>query len=69
VADWAGRLAGGAPIAVAQTKQMLNRAFEVTLEQALEAEGWAQTVNFATQDTAEAIAAFLDKRDPRFSGR
>lgn len=69
VSDWAGRLAAAAPIALAQTKQMLNRAFEVTLEQALEAEGWAQTVNFGTQDTAEAIAAFLEKRDPRFSGR
>lgn len=69
VSEWAGRLAAAAPIALAQTKQMLNRAFEVTLEQALEAEGWAQTVNFGTQDTAEAIAAFLEKRDPRFSGR
>lgn len=69
VEDWARRLAGGAPIAVAQTKQMLNRAFEVTLEQALEAEAWAQTVNFGTEDTAEAIAAFLEKRDPRFTGR
>jgi 2-(1,2-epoxy-1,2-dihydrophenyl)acetyl-CoA isomerase len=69
VDEWARRLSAGAPIAVAQTKQMLNRAFEVTLEQALEAEGWAQTVNFGTQDTAEAITAFLEKRDPRFSGR
>ena len=29
----------------------------------------AQTVNFATADTAEAMAAFLAKRDPRFDGR
>ena len=40
-----------------------------TLEQALDAEGAAQTVNFATSDTAEAVRAFLDKRTPTFRGR
>jgi enoyl-CoA hydratase/carnithine racemase len=69
VAEWAGRLAAGPPIALAQTKRMLNNAFEVTLEQALEDEGWAQTVNFSTADTAEAMRAFLEKRDPKFEGR
>ncbi len=38
---------------------MLNNCFDVTLEQALEDEGWAQTVNFGTADIAEAMAAFL----------
>ena len=42
--------------------------FQVTLEQALEDEGAAQTVNFATTDTPEAIAAFLEKRTPVFKG-
>ncbi len=69
VDEWAARLAAAAPIAVAQTKAMLNRSFEVTLEQALEAEGWSQTVNFGTSDTNEAITAFLEKRAPTFSGR
>ena len=41
----------------------------VTLEQALDDEGAAQTVNFGTADTAEAMAAFLGKREPRFDGR
>jgi 2-(1,2-epoxy-1,2-dihydrophenyl)acetyl-CoA isomerase len=35
----------------------------------LEDEGWAQTVNFGTDDTREAIAAFHEKRDPKFRGR
>ena len=69
VDDWARRLAGGPPIALAQTKRLLTNAFEVTLEQALEDEGWAQTVNFGTADTAEAISAFLQKRQPTFTGR
>ena len=69
VDDWAVKLAAGPPIALAQTKRLLNNSFEVTLEQALEDEGWAQTVNFGTADTAEAMAAFLAKREPKFEGR
>jgi len=69
VEDWARRLVAGPPIALAQTKRLLSNAYAVTLEQALEDEGWAQTVNFSTADTAEAMQAFLAKRDPRFLGR
>lgn len=69
VADWASRLAAGPPIALAQTKAMLNDSFAVTLAQALEAEGAAQALNFSTNDTAEALRAFLDKREPKFEGR
>jgi enoyl-CoA hydratase/carnithine racemase len=69
VDGWAVRLAGGPPIALAQTKRLLDDAVNRTLEEALDAEGAAQTVNFATADTAEAIRAFLDKRTPTFRGR
>ena len=69
VADWAARLAAGPPIALAQTKRMLNSSLQVTFEEALDDEGAAQTVNFTTADTAEAMAAFVGKRDPRFTGR
>jgi enoyl-CoA hydratase/carnithine racemase len=69
VADWAARLAAGPPIALAMTKRMLNRAFEQSFEQALDDEARCQTVNFGTKDTAEAIIAFLQKRDPHFTGR
>jgi 2-(1,2-epoxy-1,2-dihydrophenyl)acetyl-CoA isomerase len=69
VDEWAGRLAAGPPIALAQTKRLLNDGLGLTMGQALENEGAAQTVNFGTRDTAEALAAFLEKRDPRFEGR
>jgi 2-(1,2-epoxy-1,2-dihydrophenyl)acetyl-CoA isomerase len=69
VADWAERLAGGPPIAMAMTKRLLNNSFNVTLEEALDDEGLSQTVNFGTKDTAEAIGAFMDRRDPVFLGR
>ena len=69
VDDWAARLAAGPPIALAQTKAMLNKSLTMTMDEALDNEGWAQTVNFSTSDTREAVQAFLDKRDPEFEGR
>lgn len=68
VADWASRLAGGPPIALAQTKRMLDNSMNVTFDQALDDEGASQSVNSATRDTAEAMAAFVEKRQPKFSG-
>lgn len=69
VDDWARRLAAGPPIALAMTKRLVGNSHNVTLEQALDDEGQSQTVNFYTKDTAEAVRAFMDKRDPSFTGR
>jgi enoyl-CoA hydratase/carnithine racemase len=69
VDDWASRLAAGPPIALAMTKRMLDNSMQVTLEEALDDEGVAQTVNFGTSDTMEAMKAFLEKREPKFEGR
>jgi len=69
VDDWATRLAGGPPIALAMTKRLLNNSLNVTMEEALDDEGMAQTVNFGTKDTPEAIMAFVQKRPPEFQGR
>ena len=69
VDDWARKLAAGPPIALAQSKRLLNNSLNVTLEEALDDEAAAQTINFATSDTAEAMRAFIEKREPRFTGR
>lgn len=69
VATWAARLAAGPPIALAMTKRMLHNSLQVTLEEALDDEGVCQTVNLTTSDTAEAMKAFVEKREPRFEGR
>lgn len=69
VVSWAARLASGPPIALGMTKRMLNRAYDVGFEQAIDDESRCQTVNFGTQDTVEAMRAFLEKRDPVFDGR
>ena len=69
VADWASRLAAGPPLAMSMTKRLLNHSFGMSLDESLEGEGMAQTINFQTADTAEAMAAFMEKRAPRFEGR
>jgi enoyl-CoA hydratase/carnithine racemase len=69
VADLAGRLAAGPPLALSMTKKLLDQSAQVTLAQAVEAEAQAQSVNLGSRDTAEAVAAFIERRDARFEGR
>jgi 2-(1,2-epoxy-1,2-dihydrophenyl)acetyl-CoA isomerase len=64
----ATQLAGLAPIALAQTKRALERAWSIDLDTALEEEAWRQGIAGATADHAEGLAAFVEKRAPRFSG-
>ena len=64
----AARLAGLAPRALALTKRALQRSWSVDLDEALEAEALRQGIAGATADHAEGLAAFLEKRPPRFSG-
>ena len=64
----AGRLAHGAPRAMALTKRALERSLEVGLEEALDHEASLQGIAGRTADHAEGIAAFLEKRPPRFTG-
>lgn len=61
------RLAAGPPIALAQSKSLLNDAVTQSFREALEAEARAQVVNFAT-DAPAAKQAFLDKVEPEFAG-
>ena len=69
VTDWAERLAAGPPLALSLTKTMLNGSLSLSMEQALEEESRSQAVNFGTADTMEALAAFSQKREPKFEGR
>ena len=69
VAALAERLVAGPPMAIAQSKRMLNDAFEVGLERALEDEARSQAINLAMDDAVEAGKAFFEKRPPVFRGR
>ena len=65
----AARLAAGPPVALAMTKRLLDDAASLSFEDALDREGQAQTVNLMGADVAEAFQAFVEKRDPVFTGR
>lgn len=68
VTDLAERLASGPPVALAQTKALLNENADRTLRDALASEARAQAVNFATADTAVAFRAFREKTEATFTG-
>ena len=62
-------MAQGPPLALAMTKSLLDNSMAVSMAQALENEARCQTINFYSEDTGEAMRAFAEKREPRFTGR
>lgn len=64
----AARLAAGAPKAMALTKRALNAAWQGDLDAALDDEAYLQDIAGRTRDHAEGLAAFMEKRPPRFTG-
>jgi enoyl-CoA hydratase/carnithine racemase len=69
VDGWARQLAAGPPLALSMTKALLNNSVSASMSDTLEDEARCQAVNFGSWDTAEAMAAFVEKREPRFVGR
>ncbi|WP_312871501.1 enoyl-CoA hydratase/isomerase family protein [Amycolatopsis acididurans] len=69
VAGIAKQLADGPPVALAQTKALLTEGATAAFPDALRNEARAQTVNFATEDTAAAFEAFLSKTTAEYTGR
>jgi 2-(1,2-epoxy-1,2-dihydrophenyl)acetyl-CoA isomerase len=67
VHELTGRLANAAPVALAQSKALLNEAGSRTFREALEVEARAQVINVGT-DAPAAMKAFLDKVEPTFAG-
>ena len=67
--EMAGRIARNAPLPIAFAKRGLQRFGDWDLPQALDYEVHVLEMLRKSQDVAEGIAAFLEKRDPRFEGR
>ena len=63
---WARRLAGQAPVAVEQIKQVSHKG---DLDEGIEAEKEAFAKAFLSEDAKEGISAFLGKRTPKWQGK
>jgi len=64
----AALLAAGAPRAMALTKRALDASWSRDLQTTLEDEANLQDMAGGTKDHAEGLAAFMEKRPPRFTG-
>ena len=63
---WAKKLAGQAPLAVEQIKQVANKA---DLDEGIEAEKQGFATAFLSEDGREGISAFLQKRSAKWQGK
>ncbi len=65
----AGQIAAGPREVIASAKRSLRRSLEATLPEVIELEVEAQLAAFRSPDFREGVAAFLEKRAPRFGRR
>ena len=65
----AGKIAEKSTIATIATKEAVNRAYETTLREGILFERRVFNALFATEDQSEGMAAFAEKRKPRFRGK
>ena len=67
--EWIRPIADGAPVAQAAALEAVDRALDTTLELGLELERVSYDRTLVSEDRREALAAFAEKRAPRFRGR
>lgn len=60
------KIGSNSQLTVGIAKECVNVAFEMTLEQGLHFEKRMFHGTFATKDQKEGMAAFVDKRPPKF---
>ncbi len=65
----AAKIATKSPLALRLAKEAVNAAYEMSLTDALAHERRLFYLLFASEDQKEGMAAFLEKRDPEFTGR
>ena len=66
--EFAGRISQGPTFANGMTKTMLQQEWNMSVDQAIEAEAQAQAICMQTEDFHRAYHAFVDKQNPAFEG-
>jgi len=67
--EWIRPIAEGAPVAQAAALEAIDRSFDAALELGLELERVSYDRTIVSEDRREALAAFAEKRKPRFEGK
>jgi enoyl-CoA hydratase len=67
--ETAGKIAEKAPLSVRAVKESVNRAYETTLREGVLYERRLFYGLFSSDDQAEGMAAFAEKRAPQFRGK
>jgi enoyl-CoA hydratase/carnithine racemase len=65
----AAKIADKSPLAAMAAKEAVNSAFEMGLTEGVRYERRIFHSLFASEDQAEGMSAFIEKRDPQFRGR
>jgi 2-(1,2-epoxy-1,2-dihydrophenyl)acetyl-CoA isomerase len=67
-AEWAGRLATGPTPAIGLAKALLNRSLDTDRTTAFAEEAAAQEIAMTSEDAAEGVRSFVERRPPEFRG-
>ncbi|HTC85733.1 MAG TPA: enoyl-CoA hydratase-related protein, partial [Candidatus Acidoferrum sp.] len=67
--ELAAEIAAMPPLAVAAAKKAIDMAFDLPLRDGLRTERQAFFELFASEDQAEGMTAFVEKRPPNWTGR
>jgi enoyl-CoA hydratase len=69
VADWATRLASKSPLLMKLGHDAMYRQSDMAVDDALEFLRSQLSLTFTTDDLREGVAAFFEKREPKWEGR